>query len=473
MSRHHPAWRLLSADSAPLVISFLDRVFISPNVRTIAESELAAKLDDALYELAQIDPERAMLRTASQYLTDWASPERAWLRKYYAPGIDEPVYDLSPNVEKVVSWLKSLTERQFVGAESRLNTALALLKQMSYGSETDPAKRLETLIRERDEAQARLDRAMAGEVELMDNTAIKERFDQFASLTRDLLGDFREVDANFRALDRETREMVSGWVGPRGDVVGFVFDRLDSIEQSHQGKSFNAFFEIIYSETGREELAELIKTVMALPAVKEMNPDPRLARFHSDCFESARQTKRSLARLMQQLDIFLKQEHSGENSRIMATIHNIERQAIGLGGNFPEGDFMFINALTPTFNLPFERPLNLPTPKRSVDSTVLDDDDGDADFSALFQNPGIDRMRLVDNVHSFLKDRASITLAEVVARYPIERGVEEILVYLCPEEGGYHAELDESSMQQISWTVQTPAGPLVKTLGVPRAVFSK
>ena len=30
---HHPAWRLLRSDHAPLVASFLHRVFVTPNVR--------------------------------------------------------------------------------------------------------------------------------------------------------------------------------------------------------------------------------------------------------------------------------------------------------------------------------------------------------------------------------------------------------------------------------------------------------
>ncbi|MDN5863297.1 MAG: DUF3375 domain-containing protein, partial [Salinisphaera sp.] len=44
--RHsHPAWRLLAADHAPLVVAFIHRSFTQPNVRTLAEQEAAAQLD--------------------------------------------------------------------------------------------------------------------------------------------------------------------------------------------------------------------------------------------------------------------------------------------------------------------------------------------------------------------------------------------------------------------------------------------
>lgn len=49
--RSHPAWRLLQADSAPLIISFLHRAFIATNQRSVAAEELATKLDDYLHHL--------------------------------------------------------------------------------------------------------------------------------------------------------------------------------------------------------------------------------------------------------------------------------------------------------------------------------------------------------------------------------------------------------------------------------------
>ena len=39
LRRSHPAWRLLLADHAPLVASFLQRVFVLPNMRGMAQAE--------------------------------------------------------------------------------------------------------------------------------------------------------------------------------------------------------------------------------------------------------------------------------------------------------------------------------------------------------------------------------------------------------------------------------------------------
>lgn len=48
---HHPAWRLLRSDHAALVASFLQKVFITTNVRVMAAADLTEQLEDTLYAL--------------------------------------------------------------------------------------------------------------------------------------------------------------------------------------------------------------------------------------------------------------------------------------------------------------------------------------------------------------------------------------------------------------------------------------
>src|SRR5438552_18921053 len=120
MRRQHPAWRLLAAESAPLVASFLHRVFIVPNVRVMSQSDLVEALEDTLFALREQRGADAFPKGALEYLNDWAANERGWLRKFYPPGSDEPRFDLTPATEKAIAWLASLAERSFVGTESRL-----------------------------------------------------------------------------------------------------------------------------------------------------------------------------------------------------------------------------------------------------------------------------------------------------------------------------------------------------------------
>jgi len=129
--RQHPAWRLLLADSAPLVASFLHSVFVQPNVRVMAQAPLVEALEDTLYGLRETLGQQVFPKSAQAYLNDWAANDKGWLRKFYPLGSDEPHYDLTPPTERALAWLAGLSDRSFVGTESRLLTLFGLLKRVA------------------------------------------------------------------------------------------------------------------------------------------------------------------------------------------------------------------------------------------------------------------------------------------------------------------------------------------------------
>jgi len=58
LRQHHPAWRLLRSDHAPLIVSFLHRAFIATNIRVQPAADLAEALEDELFALReQLGPE--------------------------------------------------------------------------------------------------------------------------------------------------------------------------------------------------------------------------------------------------------------------------------------------------------------------------------------------------------------------------------------------------------------------------------
>ena len=176
--RRHPAWDLLRADNSPRVLSFLGSVFVAKNAGAIAAGELAELLDDELFRHNGDAAEPSFPRSARQYLDDWT--ERRWLRKSYQPGMAEPHYEITPAVEKALLWASDLRPRDFVGTASRLNTVIELLRQMVYGAETDPQRRLDHLRRQRDQLDAEIDRVERGELLLLGTADQRDRYDQFS-----------------------------------------------------------------------------------------------------------------------------------------------------------------------------------------------------------------------------------------------------------------------------------------------------
>jgi hypothetical protein len=76
LRRNHPAWRLLLADSAPLVASFLHRAFVAPNVHEMAQADLVERLEDELFALRATLGAAAFPRAAREYLDEWAAANK-------------------------------------------------------------------------------------------------------------------------------------------------------------------------------------------------------------------------------------------------------------------------------------------------------------------------------------------------------------------------------------------------------------
>ncbi len=451
LRRSHPAWRLLAATNAPLVISFLQRAFIVPNHRSLTQTELVARLDDLLYALRQALGDEAFPRSATAYLADWSSDERGWLRRYYRDDSDEPHYDLTPAVERALDWIASLEQRQFIGTESRLLAIFELLQQLVQGTETDPEVRIAELKRQRAEIDAEIARVESGEVELMDPTRVKERFFQVEQTARALLSDFRQVEQNFRELDRAVRERITTWDKGKGELLAEVFGDRDAITDSHQGRSFHAFWDLLMSPTHQEQLSTLLKQVLELPAVAELAPDRRLERVHFDWLEAGESAQRTVARLSEQLRKFLDDQTWLENRRIMDILHGIEQRALAVRERPPGDDFMLLDAMAPQIELVMDRPLFSPPFKPMIDPILQATETEPIDADALFEQVYVDKQRLAANIRKTLQRRDQVPLSRLLLEHPLEQGLAELVAYLNLAAEQPNAVIDDQAQETVHW----------------------
>ncbi|MGB5466104.1 MAG: DUF3375 domain-containing protein [Sedimenticolaceae bacterium] len=472
LRQHHPAWRLLTSPHAALIASFLYRVFIAPNERVIAQADLAEALEDELFALRETHGRDAFPKSALEYLNDWTGSDKGWLRKFYRQGSDEPYFDLTPASEKAIGWLDSLTVRAFVGTESRLLTLFELLRQIDAGSETDPAVRIAELERRRERIDAEIARVRDGDMPLLDDTALKERFQQFIELSRTLLSDFREVEQNFRTLDRWVRERITLWEGSKGELLETIMGERDAITDSDQGRSFRGFWDFLMSSARQAEFSELLERILALPAVTELAPDVRTRRVHYDWLEAGEHTQRTVAQLSQQLRRFLDDKVWLENRRIMDILRGIESKALGLRQSPPAGDFMTIDSIGAAIELPMERPLYTPAMKPRLIDRVQEAVDLEVDMDALYANVVVDKAVLSRHIRHTLQRVDQVTLAELCRTRPLEHGLAELVAYLEIADRSPKTLIDESVEDQISWHGPDRGGnDRLKQVSLPRVIL--
>jgi len=469
LRQNHPAWRLLRADLAPLVISFLNKAFLEPNLRVIPASTLEGALEDELYRLRLIHGEEVYPQPARFYLDDWSRDDKSWLRKFYPDGEDEAHYDLTPATEKVVGWLQSLVQKPFVATESRILTVFNLLRQIVEGSETDSQARIAELYSKIRELEAEIERIEAGHLEVLDDTAVRDRFLQLSTTARELLADFREVQENFRGLDRASREKIAKWDGTKGQLLEEILGERDSISDSDQGRSFKAFWSFLMSHQRQEELSQLLEAVLEIPAVSSLNPDRKIRKIHYDWLEAGYTTQRTVSTLSQQLRRFLDDKAWLENRRIVEILKKIEKHAVALKESSPSrGAFAHLDSFAADIQLPMERPLYSPPLKLNLDSQKIEVAREELDTELLFSQIVVDREKLRSHVRRALDSSPQITLANLLQENPLEHGLAELVSYFSLHGAEFELQFDESRTETVSWEDDQRG---TRTAEIPRLTF--
>lgn len=468
LRENHAGWSLLRAQNAPLALHFFMAAFTDPNQRNVGRQQLIDTLDDTLFGVRESFGEDKFPRSASEYLDDWAAPERAWLRKYYVPGEDEPHYDLTAAAEDVVRWVESLRGREFVATQSRLTSIFAVLKTLVQQSETDPEVRLAELQQQRDQIDKEMQRIRAGDVKVMSGPEALDHFQQLTALAKDLLSDFREVEQNFRKLDRQVREQIATWDGSQGELLDTIFANQQDIGSSLQGRTFQGFWDYLMSPQLRNELNDLLQRATQIEALSQADNLHTITNLHQDWLPAVEQTQSTVRQLSQQMRRLLDDKVFLENKRIMQLIRSVEASALDTRDNPPSNVFMEIDAPSVDVALPFERPLYEPGSRVMVMDDVITADDQDLDASALFSQFHVDRERLKSNIDDVLERTDQATLADITAAHPLTQGLAELVQYYQLAAESDWATIDAETTQNLQW--QLPDGTL-KEATIDQIIF--
>ncbi|MCE3045208.1 DUF3375 domain-containing protein [Legionella sp. 16cNR16C] len=470
LKKNNPAWRLLQADHAPLIASFLHKAFIQTNERILAQSQLVSILDDVLFQLKNVDGAALFSKSALSYLDDWSQNNKGWLRKFYPQGSDEPHYDLTPTTEKALVWLENLAEKSFVGTESRLLIIFELLRQIAHGVETDVEVRIAELEKKKRDIDKEIQSLHVGDLAVMDDAALKDRFFQVQSTARELLSDFRTVEHNFRVLDRDVREQIASWDGSKGQLLQQIFGERDAISDSAQGRSFRAFWDFLMSPASQDELSALLQQVTQLESLAEFVKDTRLQRIHFDWLEAGEYTQRTVAKLSQQLRRFLDDQAYLENKRIIQILDRINLHALQVKSCPPKEDFMNMDEASPALHVPMGRPLFTPPTKVKLQTHMSTDELDNIVSETLYNQMVVDKEELMAQIKRARGLAPQISLAHVIQTYPLEHGLAELVTYLSIAANDKHAVFDEDINEVISWFDEQG---IVRQASLPRIIFTR
>ncbi len=472
------ALKLLRSPHFPLIGSFFYQAFIRKNRRSVPYQELISLLDYYLTDInesyQQSDNTDKYPKSARSYLDDWISNKGGYLRKYLPINTDEPECDLLPDVEKALRWLEEMQGKSFVGTESRLKLLLQLIGELVHGTSEDQQSKLATLEQKKAEVEQQIQAVKLGMDLGYSKTQVREKMYLIADMSRQLLGDFRQVEANFRDLDKATRKKITLGGLQKGNVLDAVFNDQDIIDDSDEGKSFGAFFELLMHGDMRESMRGDLKALLNLEHSKEFaNNDELLQHLYSYLLEAGAKVNGTKVQITDQLRRYI-QEQSQDNKRILelireveAKVHQIDDSELLATKNFVELDSFQIQ-VSPLFS----RNLYQVKQQEAFDVILNDEQHSDdVDLSKLFEVSHINEFELQKQIdHCMQNHHGQATLAQVIEKYPIQYGLDEVLTYVklaC--EQTVTAHINQNTSQIVVWN--TDINGCQRQLSLPTITF--
>lgn len=469
LKEHNPTVKLLKADNAPLIVSFLYLVFKSRNKITLPNGELISKLSDFISNLRQIHGDQIYPDTASNYLNAWANDH--YLRKYYLPDSDEPVFDLTPGTEKALDWIRDLDRKEFVGTESRLLNIFSLLKEIASKSVDDPRERIEDLEKQKEQIELEIKKIKSGQMDRLNPTRIRERYYEVEDTAHKLLSDFRQVEYNFRALDMAARKNIIASDLRKGRLLEVVFKDQDFIWESDQGKSFQAFWEFLMSQHKQDELNRLINAVVALPEIQRIKQENFIERLKVNLIEAGDKVYKTNGLLIEQLRKYLDDKTYLENKRIAEIIKEIESTAIRIKDNPPAEKAFLELEDKPLLDFFMVRPLFSPPKNPVITDQLIEEGEADIDMANLYEQQYINPEELRAKIREMLRDVPQITLKQITNKFPIEKGLSELIGYFSIASKDPKAIINEEETERIM--IYSSKSGKTSEVELPQTIFTK
>ena len=478
--KNSPTLKMIRGGNAALVISFLLTQFKETNEQPIAYQTIIQQLADYLDNFNYEDTEDLNLSDigldsldkAKKYIEKWADEQHRYLSIYTDENSKEAMVVPTKYTSRVFQVVELLKERKFVGTESKFKDIFNRLRELIENSIDDPVKKIEELEKQKTEIENEIRRIKREQtVSTFENYQIKSRFDDITKLTNELIGDFREVEDNFKIIVRSIIEKQSDKSVSKGKLLQHTFESLDELKETDQGKSFYAFWNFLLDDASQDELKMLTDEVYNILEDRGIEFNDRfLRRAKTILHSSGRKVWDSNNLLADKLTRIIAEKNLEERKKAKETINSIRQLALQIIDKKTIFDSYIEIDGDAEINLPMERKLGEEQilsefneqPKSA--GNILDLEL----LNTLTNLRYINRKQLLNNVETLLNEKEVVTLNEVLVEFPVTKGLAEILGYISLLQNNDKYFLNQEKTEYLKFDDENN-----KYLKTPQVIFSK
>lgn len=486
--------KLLRTRSAHLTISFLYNAFHEDHMQAIPSDQLESKLatflqshqeDEHLMEEDAEESEGSLVQhelfsdfqtKAHTLLSSWCSEDHGYLRRYsLVSGVF--VVELTASIERLFTWLENSEPTEFVGTESRFQNILLRLRDLKENTQESSAERVAALKEQKKKLEAQIKTIEeTGIFQTYTDVQIKERLEGISRDSRELLGDFRQAEDNFRSILQEIYREQGDLQTTRGSILGYTLDTNQKLRKSPQGQSFSSFWNFISQDTD-DEISSLISTI--LKAAETQNvvwSDDFLQHLKQYLYDAGHKVIEQNRVLSDRINKILSAQEAGSRYVIKQLTADIKKEMVvyldqvDKGAEPAEREFLFVEGKPelyfPQARMPvLQEQTNTMEEMKSFDNTAIDSDS----LKGLFNQFYVDEKELQKIAESFRTEQcgAQFTLAELIKKYPVKKGLAEVVTWYAMAEHTDRMKVEPDKTDEIEFLRD---GAFVKVT-VPRMLF--
>lgn len=422
------AWRMLRADSAPVMVAVL-AAHLGGEERRIESEEFYERIDADLDDLRAHG--FALPTTAKGYCADWRTA--GYLVRRPAETSRGETFELSPAALTATRFLTQLAQPRQAATESRLSSIAAQLHRLAVDSDPDARTRIARLEEQRAQIDAEIEAINRGEAPPLAQERALERVRDILASAEDIPSDFARVRAEFEELNRDLRARVLESDAAQRAVLDDIFRGVNMIDESDAGRSFSGFAALVLDPERGQQLEDDIRSVLERDFTGRLSSAERrfLRRLLRTLKERSGEIHDVITTFARGLRRYV-QSQEYERDRVLRR----ELRAALAGGHAASAR---IKPYRPT-----EVHLALSAvPMRSAGALRLHDPaafDAPEDVTAhqaapvsieelraLARETEIDFDELTTNINRALADAGSVTIADVLRQFPATQGVASVV----------------------------------------------
>jgi hypothetical protein len=469
-----PALRLMRGRLGSFVVGFFFKTFKKWGSSEASEEELIATLSEHIEQVRELEDFDAPKRLPQDYLEEWCDEDHRYMTKTYDEDREEYVFRLTRHSEKALSWLQdllSMQQRGYATTESRFNRILIEMESLSQGVNADPESRIKDLSRKRDEIEEEIQRIReTGEAPIFGEDVIRDQVYDLSDLVEHFLSDFRAIEEFFKDHAREISKLYAQGDASKGDIVEHVLDADEELRSCDQGKSYFGFRSMMTNPTLARQFRNLAEQTSDIARRRGLDPNKTFLSLSERLFGEAGSAHGAYGRISRKLRQVVGDHAGGGGRQVRETLSQIRKSAYLLRDD-PPVDWEFEIDIRPQFFGLMESDYWEP---KSVEAfaPISPADGGDNDWiNEILNSVGepLDLNKFRERVDLALEEAQKVSLTEMVNKYPLERGVVDVVCYrVVAGEDSRHDILDD---EIIKIDLNRPSQP--RFVEVEQLIFQK